>query len=285
MCNLLGYKLFKYNYLQELPEDINILIYKYVYKNIYSIILNELQSNFKNRTHYNNLKHFLAFQEEPKLNLKDYLTQNININHKNEIKNTEGITFYYYKNHLTSNNIFKARINKVKFASNVFLYLNKRIAQTFINFVKKSKNTTHFTYNIYIDEKAEYFVLEYDRFFGCFAELYLMLLTFWQFIRYKLYEFLEVHKEACNIYINNLLNNNDDYDIGILSWYFGNMSDDILEKNLVKNKKNTKLYQKIIKHHNYLHKTECFYMKFLISNNIDKYIIDNDTIIIQLKEP
>lgn len=283
MSNLLGYKSFKYNYLQELPEDINILIYKHVYKNIYSIVLNELQSKFENRKHYNNLKHFLAFQEEPKLNLKEYLSQNINIR-KDNIKNTEGITYFYYKNHLTSNNISKAHINKIKFASNVFLYLNKRIAQTFINFVKKLKKTKHFTYNIYIDENAEYFVLEYDRFFCCFAELYLMLLTFWQFIRFKLYEFLEVHKEAYNIYSNNLLKENDDYDVGILSWCIGNISSDILDKNLVKNKENTKLYQKIIKHRNYLHKTECFYMKFLISNNIDKYIIDNNTIIIQLKE-
>jgi hypothetical protein len=282
MSNLL-FKSFKYNYLQELPEDINILIYKYVYKNNYSVVLNELQSKFENRKHYNNLKHFLAFQEEPKLNLKEYLSQNININRKDKIKNTEGITYVYYKNHLTSNNISKARINKVKFASNVFLYLNKRIAQTFINFVKKSKTTTYFTYNIYIEEKAEYFVLEYDRFFCCFAELYLMLLTFWQFIRFKLYEFLEVHKEAYNIYINNLFK--DDYEAGLHSWYIGNMSDDILDKNFIKNNKvNTKLYQKIIKHRNYLHKTECFYMNFLISNNIDKYIIDKDTMIIQLKE-
>ena len=282
MSNLL-FKSFKYNYLQELPEDINILIYKYVYKNNYSVVLNELRSMFENRKHYNNLKHFLAFQEEPKLNFKEYLSQNININRKDKIKNTEGITYVYYKNHLTSNNISKERINKVKFASNVFLYLNKRIAQTFINFVKKSKHTTHFTYNIYIEEKAEYFVLEYDRFFCCFAELYLMLLTFWQFIRFKLYEFLEVHKEACNIYINNLLK--DDYEAGLHSWYISNMSDDILDKNFIKNNKvNTKLYQKIIKHRNYLHKTECFYMNFLISNNIDKYIIDKDTMIIQLKE-
>ena len=281
MSNLL-FKSFKYNYLQELPEDINILIYKYVYKNNYSVVLNELRSMFENRKHYNNLKHFLAFQEEPKLNFKEYLSQNININRKDKIKNTEGITYYYYKDHLTSNNISKERINKVKFASNVFLYLNKRIAQTFINFVKKSKHTTHFTYNIYIEEKAEYFVLEYDRFFCCFAELYLMLLTFWQFIRYKLYEFLEVHKEAYNIYINNLFK--DDYEAGLHSWYIGNMADDILDKNLIKNNKvNTKLYQKIIKHRNYLHKTECFYMNFLISNNIDKYIIDKDTMIIQLK--
>lgn len=282
MSNLL-FKSFKYNYLQELPEDINILIYKYVYKNNYSIVLNELRSMFENRKHYNNLKHFLAFQEEPKLNFKEYLSQNININRKDKIKNTEGITYVYYKNHLTSNNISKERINKVKFASNVFLYLNKRIAQTFINFVKKSKHTTHFTYNIYIEEKAEYFVLEYDRFFCCFAELYLMLLTFWQFIRFKLYEFLEVHKEAYNIYINNLFK--DDYEAGLHSWYISNMSDDILDKNFIKNNKvNTKLYQKIIKHRNYLHKTECFYMNFLISNNIDKYIIDKDTMIIQLKE-
>jgi hypothetical protein len=283
MNNLQGYNSFKYNYLQELPEDINILIYKHLYKNNYSIVLKELQSKFVNMTHYNNLKYFIAFQEEPTLNLNNYLSQNININHKDKIKNSKYIIYYYYKNHLTSNNISKINIKKLKFASNVFLYLNKRIAQTFINFVKKSKNTTHFSYNIYIDEKGEYFVLEYDRFFCCFAELYLILLTFWQFIRYKLYDFLEVHKDAYNIYINDLLN--DDYDSGLLSWYIGNMTDDILAKNIIKNnKENAKIYQKIIKHRNYLHKTESFYMKFLISNNIDKYLIVNDTMIIQLKE-
>jgi hypothetical protein len=283
MNNLQGYNSFKYNYLQELPEDINILIYKHLYKNNYSIVLKELRSKFENMTHYNNLKHFIAFQEEPTLNLNNYLSQNININHKDKIKNSKYIIYYYYKNHLTSNNISKINIKKLKFASNVFLYLNKRIAQTFINFVKKSKNTTHFSYNIYIDEKGEYFVLKYDRFFCCFAELYLILLTFWQFIRYKLYDFLEVHKDAYNIYINDLLN--DDYDSGLLSWYIGNMTDDILAKNIIKNnKENAKIYQKIIKHRNYLHKTESFYMKFLISNNIDKYLIVNDTMIIQLKE-
>ena len=283
MNNLQGYNSFKYNYLQELPEDINILIYKHLYKNNYSIVLKELRSKFENMTHYNNLKYFIAFQEEPTLNLNNYLSQNININHKDKIKNSKYIIYYYYKNHLTSNNISKKNIKKLKFASNVFLYLNKRIAQTFINFVKKSKNTTHFSYNIYIDEKGEYFVLEYDRFFCCFAELYLILLTFWQFIRYKLYDFLEVHKDAYNIYINDLLN--DDYDSGLLSWYIGNMTDDILVKNIIKNnKENAKIYQKIIKHRNYLYKTESFYMKFLISNNIDKYLIVNDTMIIQLKE-
>jgi hypothetical protein len=283
MSNLQEYNSFKYNYLQELPEDINILIYKHVYKNNYSIVLKELQSKFNNMSHYNNLKYFIAFQEEPTLNLNNYLSQNININHKDKIKNSKYIIYYYYKNHLTSNNISKINIKKLKFASNVFLYLNKRIAQTFINFVKKSKNTTHFSYNIYIDEKGEYFVLEYDRFFCCFAELYLILLTFWQFIRYKLYDFLEVHKDAYNIYINDLLN--DDYNSGLLSWYIGNMTDDILAKNIIKNnKENAKIYQKIIKHRNYLHKTESFYMKFLIRNNIDKYLIVNDTMIIQLKE-
>jgi hypothetical protein len=283
MSNLQEYNSFKYNYLQELPEDINILIYKHVYKNNYSIVLKELQSKFENRKHYNNLKHFLAFQEEPTLNLNNYLSQNININHKDKIKNSKYIIYYYYKNHLTSNNISKINIKKLKFASNVFLYLNKRIAQTFINFVKKSKNTTHFSYNIYIDEKGEYFVLEYDRFFCCFAELYLILLTFWQFIRYKLYDFLEVHKDAYNIHINNLLN--DDYDSGLFTWYIGNMTDDILVKNIIKNnKENAKIYQKIIKHRNYLHKTEYFYIKFLIRNNIDKYLIVDDTMIIQLKE-
>jgi hypothetical protein len=56
MSNLQEYNSFKYNYLQELPEDINILIYKHVYKNNYSIVLKELQSKFENMTHYNNLK-------------------------------------------------------------------------------------------------------------------------------------------------------------------------------------------------------------------------------------
>ena len=54
------FKSFTYNYLLELPEDIKILIYKRVYKNNYSIVLNELLANNDNLKHYNNLKEFIA---------------------------------------------------------------------------------------------------------------------------------------------------------------------------------------------------------------------------------
>jgi hypothetical protein len=276
----IGNNIFKSNYLQELPEDIKILIYKYVYKNNYTCVLNELIANVDNQKHYNNLTQFLIYQEEPKLNLLNYLSRNSIAQKKHHVSNS---ILSCYKNQLASNNIFKANINKLKFALNIFKYLDKRIAQTFVNFTKKSEYTTHFTYNIYIDEKGEYFVLEYDKNFCCFAELYLVLLIFWQYIRIKLYEFYEVHKEAYNIHVNNLIRN--DYNSVHHSWYTANMTEDILNKNLEKIKKeNEKLYRKITRHRNNVDKTECFYINFEIRNNIETYIIDDNSIIILLKE-
>jgi len=276
----IGNNIFKSNYLQELPEDIKILIYKHVYKNNYTCVLNELIANVDNQKHYNNLTQFLIYQEEPKLNLLNYLSRNSIAQKKHHFSNS---ILSCYKNQLASNNIFKANINKLKFASNIFKYLDKRIAQTFVNFTKKSEYTTHFTYNIYIDEKGEYFVLEYDKNFCCFAELYLVLLIFWQYIRIKLYEFYEVHKVAYNTHVNNLIRN--DYNSVHHSWYTANMTEDILNKNLEKIKKeNEKLYRKITRHRNNVDKTECFYINFEIRNNIETYIIDDDTIIILLKE-
>jgi hypothetical protein len=44
--------LFTRNYLQELPEDIKTLIYNKVYKDNYSIVLNEFIANRSNRKHF-----------------------------------------------------------------------------------------------------------------------------------------------------------------------------------------------------------------------------------------
>lgn len=247
MSNRLS-NLFTSNYLQELPEDIKILIYKRVYQNNYSIVLNELLANNDNLTHYNNLKQFIAIQEEPKLNLLNHLSRNIktDIIQQADIGVCSLISFY--KKHLTSKNISNVKINKLKIASNISKYLDKRILQTFISFLKKSKN---------IDDTGEYFILEYDKHFCCLAELYLVLLKFWQFIRRNLYEFYELHKVAYNIHSNNLLK--DDCD----------MTD--------------ALYRKIIKHRRCVDKTECCYVNFEIRNNIESYIIENNAIIIKLK--
>lgn len=247
--------LFTSNYLQELPEDIKILIYKRVYQNNYSIVLNDLLANNDNLKHYNKLKQFIAIQEEPKLNLLNHLSQNImkQADHDNNsissISSRSSISLIScYKKHLTSKNISNVKINKLKIASNISMYLDKRISQTFISFLKKSKN---------IDDTGEYFVLEYGKHFCCLAELYLVLLKFWQFIRRNLYEFYELHKVAYNIHSNNLLK--DDC----------NMTDT--------------LYRKIIKHRRCVDKTECCYINFEIRNNIESYIIENNTIIIKLK--
>jgi hypothetical protein len=45
--------IFKYNYLHELPDDIKQLIYKRVYKDIFSTVLKELYSNIDNLKYYN----------------------------------------------------------------------------------------------------------------------------------------------------------------------------------------------------------------------------------------
>ena len=251
MCNRV-FKLFTSNYLQELPEDIKILIYKRVYQNNYSNVLNELLANNDNLKHYNKLKQFIAIQEEPKLNLLNHLSQNImrQAYHDNSsVSSISSISLIScYKKHLTSKNISNAKINKLKFASNTSKYLDKRISQTFINFLKKSKN---------IDDTGEYFVLEYGKHFCCLAELYLVLLKFWQFIRINLYEFYELHKVAYNIHSNNLLKD---------------------DRNMTDN-----LYRKIIKHRRCVDKTECCYINFEIRNNIESYIIENNAIIINLR--
>ena len=277
-------RIFKYNYLKELPEDIKILIYNRVYKSSYSLVLNELCANIENRKHYNNLKQYLVYQEEPKLNLLNHLLTNINNNNNNNNthrkREPHSSIISCYKNHLTSNNISKDRINKLKIASNVFAYLNKKIAHTFIAFLKNSRNAI---YNIYIEDNGEYFILEYDKTFCCYADVYLMALSFWKFIRCQLYEFYEIHLEAYNIHVNKLLK--DDYDTGLFCWYAGNMNDDVLDKNLIKIKnENAKLYRTILRHRGYVYKTESYYINFEIRNIIDSFVIENDAMIIKLRE-
>jgi hypothetical protein len=247
------FKLFTSNYLQELPEDIKQLIYKRVYLNNYSIVLNELLANNDNLKHYDKLKQYIAIQEEPKLNLLNHLSQNIIRQADRGNSGISGISglISCYKKHLTSKNISNAKINKLKIASNISKYLDKRISQTLITFLKKSKN---------IDDTGEYYVLEYGKHFCCLAELYLVLLTFWQFIRRNLYEFYELHKVAYNIHSNNLLKDNCN-DCSITD----------------------SIYRKIIKHRRCVDKTECCYINFEIRNNIECYIIENDTILIKLK--
>lgn len=280
----LANKIFKNNYLQELPEDIKILIYNYVYKDNFSIVLNEFLTNLNNMKHYYNLKHFLVYQEEPKLNLLHFLSQNI-YTHK-VYKYREDSILSLYKKHLISNNNSKTNISKIKILkipTNLFKSLDKIIAKTFVKFMNKSTNNWDISYNIYIDEVCEYFVLEYDRHFLCFADFYLMLLSFWQFIRIKLYEFYKIHKDAYNIYITSLLKS--DYDSGLYIWFCGNITDDVLINNLVKMKNdNASLYRKIIRQRNNISKSERMYLNFELRNNIDSFVIDKNTIIIRLKE-
>lgn len=278
--------LFTRNYLQELPEDIKTLIYNKVYKDNYSIVLNEFIANRSNRKHFNNLKHFLVYQEEPKLNLIHFLSHNICVRNahtpRKENKYIEDSILFLYKKHLMSN-ISKQGIKKIKIAANLFKYLDKIIAKTFTSFMNNSTHNWGISSHIYIDDVGKYFVLEYDRYFVCFADLYLMLLSFWQFIRIKLYEFYELHKEAYNLYIHNLLKN--DYDTGLYIWIAGNITNNILLKNLVNMKnENASLYRKIIRQRENINKTECLYINFEIRNNIDSYIMEDDAIIVKLKE-
>lgn len=265
--------LFKYNYLQELPDDIKILIYKRVYQNNYTLVLKELLANINNRKYYNNLRQFIINQEEPKLNLLIYLSQNMNIPREQK-RNINDSILSCFKKYLTSNNIAKANINKIKISSNIFKYLDKIIAKTLINFMKTSNH---------IDDTGEYFILDIAKPVSCFAELYLILLMFWQLIHKKLYEFYELHKEAYNIYINELLKN--DYDIGIYIWLDGNITDDILTNKLqtIKND-NASLYRKITRQRRNISKTESLYINFEAYNIIDSYIIKDGSIIIQFKK-
>ena len=286
--------IFNCNYFNELPEDIRVLIYTHVYKNNYTAVLKELRVRSENRRHYNNLRHFLVYQNEPKLNLLNYLSQTINIRKiPRESRYREESLLSLYKTHLTSGIVAKTNTNinikKLKIPTNIFKRLDKIIAKTFVNFMKKSTQNwdiPDISYNIFIDDAGEYFVLEYDTYFICFADLYLMLLSFWQYIRMRLYEFYELHTEAYNRYICNLLKN--DYDTGIYMWLGGNVSNassDMVANTLLKLKEeNPAFYRKIIRQRNNIGKTESLYINFEIRNNIDSYSIVNDEIIMRLKE-
>lgn len=282
--------IFNCNYFNELPEDIRVLIYTHVYKNNYTAVLKELRARSENRRHYNNLRHFLVYQNEPKLNLLNYLSQTINIRKiPRESRYREESLLSLYKTHLTSGIVAKTNIKKLKIPTNIFKRLDKIIAKTFVNFMKKSTQNwdiPDISYNIFIDDAGEYFVLEYDTYFVCFADLYLMLLSFWQYIRMRLYEFYELHTEAYNRYICNLLKN--DYDTGIYMWLGGNVSNassDMVANTLLKLKEeNPAFYRKIIRQRNNIGKTESLYINFEIRNNIDSYSIVNDEIIMRLKE-
>jgi hypothetical protein len=267
--------LFKYNYLQELPDDIKLLIYKQVYQNNYIIVLKELLTNIDNFKHYNNLKQFIINQDEPKLNLLISLSQNTNIQREQK-RNINYSMISCFKKHLTSNNIAKANINKIKIASNIFKYLDKIIAKTLINLIKSSNH-------IDIDDSGEYFILNINTTVCCFGELYLMVMMFWQFIQKELYEFYELHKEAFDIYINILLRN-DSY-TGLYILFENNITNNILVNNLqiIKNN-NAFLYRKITRQLKNISKTESLYIDFKTSNIIDSYLIDNNSIIFQFKK-
>jgi hypothetical protein len=185
------------------------------------------------------------------------------------------------------------RIYKIKIPLNLYAYLDKVIAKTFIRFMKKTTHNWDLTYAIYIDDVGEYFILERENPFACFADLYLMLLSFWQFIRIRLYDFYELHKEAYNIHVGNLLKS--DYDTGLYMWFDGNTdasqpltsltSLTPLTHNLIKMKgENASLYRKIIRQRNNIHKSECLYINFEIRNNIEGYTIEDYAIIMRLKE-
>jgi len=266
--------MFKSNYLQELPDDIKQLIYRRVYKDIYANVLNEFIANIDNRKYYNILKYFIINQEEPKLNVLNYLSRNIYTQRVRRYNNEE-LQIFFYKSYLTSNAISKLNINKLKIPSNIFMYLDKKIAEPFINSMQSS------IINMYIDDTGVYFVLEYDRYFSCFAEIYLILLSFWKYIRRKLYEFYELHKEAYRIHIKKLIK--DEYRSGLYLLSDDNINDVILDNKFEKIKRdNKKLYYKIVKHRSYVDNTESFYVNFEICNIIDKCSIENGVMIIQL---
>ena len=272
------------NYLQELPDDIKDIIYNRVYKDRYSLVLKELIANLANQKYYKNLTHYLAYQEEPKLNLLHYLSQTIYVRPVAAASATVPL-ISLYKKHLTSNTIAKMNCNKIKIPANLFKHVDKIIAKTFMNFMNKSKHNWDITSHIYIDDVGEYYVLEleYDRRFECFADFYVMLLSFWQFIRIRLYEFYELHKEAYHIHTHNLLKT--DYDTGLYIWFGGNSTNDILTNNLVKMKnENASLYRKIIRQQMNISKSECLYINFEIRNNIEGYTIEDNAIIMRLKE-
>ena len=272
------------NYLQELPDDIKDIIYNRVYKDMYSLVLKELIANLANQKYYKNLTHYLAYQEEPKLNLLHYLSQTIYVRPVAAASATVPL-ISLYKKHLTSNTIAKMNCNKIKIPANLFKHVDKIIAKTFMNFMNKSKHNWDIASHIYIDDVGEYYVLEleYDRRFECFADFYVMLLSFWQFIRIRLYEFYELHKEAYHIHTHNLLKT--DYDTGLYIWFGVNSTNELLANNLLKMKsENASLYRKITRQQRNINKSESLYINFEIRNNIEGYTIEDNAIIMRLKE-
>jgi len=275
------------NYLQELPDDIKNIIYTRVYKDRYSLVLKELIANLANQKYYKNLTHYLVYQEEPKLNLLHYLSQTIYVYRDVSTAPVvaSALLISLYKKHLTSNTIAKMNCNKIKIPVNLFKHVDKIIAKTFMNFMNKSKHNWDITSHIYIDDVGEYYVLEleYDRRFECFADFYVMLLSFWQFIRIRLYEFYELHKEAYHIHTHNLLKS--DYDTGLYIWFGGNRTDELLTNNLLKMKsENASLYRKITRQQRNINKSESLYINFENRNNIEGYTIEDNAIIMRLKE-
>jgi len=275
-------RIFTHNYLQELPDDIKILIYNRVYKDNFTFVLKEFQAYLTNLKHFNNLKHYLVYQDEPKINLLHFLSQNIYTgDDKANARGANTSLLSLYKKHLMIAG-FK-RVRTINIPANLYKHLDKIIANTFIKFMNKSKYNGDLSSKIYIDDTGDYFVLEYNRYFLCFADLYLTLLTFWKFIRIKLYEFYDIHRDAYNLYITNLLKS--DYDTGLYIWLGGNITDDILATNLVKLKsEDPSIYRKIIRQRRTISKSENLYLNFEVRNNIDSYSIANEAIIMRLKE-
>ena len=283
-------RIFNHNYLQELPDDIKILIYNRVYKDNFTFVLKEFKVYLNNLTHFNNLKHFLIYQEEPKLNLLHFISQNIYASDAADTtlatRDANTSILSLYKKHLMSATGFAGGIRKIrtiKIPANLYKYLDKIIANTFIKFMNKSKHDWNISSKIYIDDTGDYYVLEHETPFLCFADLYIMLLSFWKFIIIKLCEFYDIHRDAYNLYISNLLKS--DYDTGLYMWLGGNTTDEILANNLVKLKNDDpSLYRRIIRQRKTISKSENLYLNFEGRNNIDSYSIVNEAIIMRLKE-
>jgi len=287
--------IFKHNYLQELPDDIKILIYNRVYKDNFTFVLKEFKVYLNNLKYYNNLKHYLVYQEAPKLNLLHFISQKI---YAGDVASTTSVSsdanasiLSLYKKHLMSasggfvGSGFASirKIRTIKIPANLYKHLDKIIANTLIKFMAKSKHEWGISSKIYIDDTGDYYVLEHDTPFLCFADLYLMLLSFWKFIIIKLCEFYDIHKDAYNLYISNLLKS--DYDTGLYMWLGGNINDEILANNLVKLKNDDpSLYRRIIRQRKTISKSENLYLNFEARNNIDSYSIVNEAIIMRLKE-
>jgi hypothetical protein len=282
--------IFKRNYLQELPDDIKILIYNRVYKDNFTFVLNEFKVYLNNLKYYNDLKYYLVYQEAPKLNLLHFISQNIYAGDASSITsaasdaNTSVLSLY--KKHLMKATGGFAggtrKIRTIKIPANLYKYLDKIIVKTLIKFMAKSKHEWGISSKIYIDDTGDYYVLEHDKPFLCFADLYLMLLSFWKFITIKLSEFYDIHRDAYNLYISNLLKS--DYDTGLYMWLGGNINDEILVNNLIKLKNDDPfLYRKIIRQRKTISKSENLHLNFEGRNNIDSYSIVNEAIIMRFR--